>query len=74
VIAENPEVAERVLERIRADGPLSSLDFERERGSTTDWFGMQMNTVRAARGHPSGPVTSRPSSRRPHLTRPRKRR
>jgi uncharacterized protein len=47
VIAENPEVAERVLERIRVDGPLSSLDFERERGGTTDWFGMPMNTVRA---------------------------
>src|ERR687896_591540 len=47
VIAENPEVAERVLERIRAEGPLSSLDFERERGSTTDWFGMPTNTVRA---------------------------
>jgi uncharacterized protein YcaQ len=47
VIAENPEVAKRVLERIRADGPLSSLDFERERGDTTDWFGMPMNTVRA---------------------------
>src|SRR5918999_3467144 len=47
VIAENPEVAERVLERIRADGPLASRDFERERGGTTDWFGMPMNTVRA---------------------------
>ena len=47
VIAENPEVAERVLERIRADGPLSSRDFERERGTTTDWFGMPTNTVRA---------------------------
>jgi uncharacterized protein len=47
VIAENPEVAERVLERIRAEGPLSSRDFERERGSTTDWFGMPTNTVRA---------------------------
>jgi uncharacterized protein len=46
-IAENPEVAERVLERIRAEGPLSSRDFERERGSTTDWFGMPTNTVRA---------------------------
>ena len=44
---ENAEVAERVLERIRADGPLSSLDFERERGATTDWFGMPTNTVRA---------------------------
>ena len=48
VIAEHPEVAERVLERIRAEGPLSSLDFERERGNTTDWFGMPTNTVRAA--------------------------
>ena len=46
-IAENPEVAERVLERIRAEGPLSSRDFERERGNTTDWFGMPTNTVRA---------------------------
>jgi uncharacterized protein YcaQ len=47
VIAENPEVGERVRERIRAEGPLSSRDFERERGSTTDWFGMPTNTVRA---------------------------
>jgi uncharacterized protein len=47
VLAENSEVAERVLERIRADGPLSSLDFEREQGTTTDWFGMPTNTVRA---------------------------
>jgi uncharacterized protein len=36
-----------VLERIRAEGPLSALDFERERGTTTDWFGMPTNTVRA---------------------------
>ena len=47
VLAENAEVAERVLERIRAEGPLSALDFERERGATTDWFGMPTNTVRA---------------------------
>lgn len=47
VIAENGEVAERVLERIRADGPLSALDFEREQGATTDWFGLPTNTVRA---------------------------
>jgi uncharacterized protein YcaQ len=47
VIVENPEVGERVLERIRAEGPLSSRDFERERGSTTDWFGTPTNTVRA---------------------------
>ena len=47
VIEENPEAGERVLERIRSDGPLSSLDFESERGSTTDWFGVPTNTVRA---------------------------
>ena len=47
VLATNPRVAERALERIRADGPLSALDFERERGTTTDWFGMPTNTVRA---------------------------
>jgi uncharacterized protein YcaQ len=46
-LAENAEVAEQVLERIRADGPLSSRDFERERGATTDWFGLPTNVVRA---------------------------
>jgi uncharacterized protein len=47
ILAENAEVAERVLERIRADGPLSALDFERRRGATMDWFGVPTNTVRA---------------------------
>jgi uncharacterized protein len=47
ILAENAEVAERVLERIRTEGPLSALDFERARGPTTDWFGMPTNTVRA---------------------------
>jgi len=47
VLAENAEVAEQVLERIRAEGPLSALDFERERGATTDWFGIPTNTGRA---------------------------
>jgi uncharacterized protein YcaQ len=47
VLAENAEVAERVLERVRADGPLSVVDFERERGATTDWFGAPANVVRA---------------------------
>lgn len=47
LLADNADVAERVLERIRAEGPLSALDFERERGATTDWFGMPTNTVRA---------------------------
>ena len=47
LLAENAEVAERVLDRIRAEGPMSALDFERESGTTTDWFGMPTNTVRA---------------------------
>jgi uncharacterized protein YcaQ len=47
VLSENHEVAERVLDRVRAEGPLSALDFERKRGSTVDWFGMPTNVVRA---------------------------
>ena len=47
VLADNADVARRVLERIRTDGPLSSLDFESEKGATTDWFGAPTNTVRA---------------------------
>jgi uncharacterized protein len=47
ILDDNPRVAERVLERVRAEGPLSSLDFETERGATTDWFGAPTNTVRA---------------------------
>jgi uncharacterized protein YcaQ len=46
-LAENAAVAEQVLERIRAEGPLSSLDFEREDGATKNWFGMPENAVRA---------------------------
>jgi len=46
-LAENAAVAERVLERIRLEGPLSSLDFERATGPTKDWFGMPENAVRA---------------------------
>ena len=46
-LAENATVAERVLERIRAEGPLSSRDFERESGPTKNWFGMPENAVRA---------------------------
>jgi len=46
-LAENAAVAEQVLERIRAEGPLSSADFERQTGPTKDWFGMPENAVRA---------------------------
>jgi uncharacterized protein YcaQ len=47
VLAENAAVAEKVLERIRAEGPLSSADFARETGPTKNWFGMPENAVRA---------------------------
>jgi uncharacterized protein len=46
-LEENAAVAERVLERIRADGPLSSADFEHESGRTKNWFGMPENAVRS---------------------------
>lgn len=46
-LAENAAVAERVLERIRAEGPLSSADFERESSPTKNWFGLPENAVRA---------------------------
>jgi uncharacterized protein len=45
VLAENREVAERVLERIRAEGPLSTLDFER--GPAVEWSWAPTNVVRA---------------------------
>ncbi len=47
VLTDNADVAARTLERIRREGPLSALDFEREQGPTTDWFGMPTNAVRA---------------------------
>jgi uncharacterized protein YcaQ len=46
-LADNAAVAEQVLERIRAEGPLSSADFERESGPTKNWFGLPENAVRA---------------------------
>jgi uncharacterized protein len=39
ILAEHADVAEQVLERVRAEGPLSALDFERRRGPLVDWFG-----------------------------------
>ena len=47
LIDEHPQVAARVLERIRTDGPLSSADFEVEKGAASDWFGAPTNAVRA---------------------------
>jgi uncharacterized protein len=47
VLAENAAVAERLLERIRAEGGLSTLDFAPEHGAAKDWFGMPENVVRA---------------------------
>ena len=47
ILAEHADVAEQVLERVRAEGPLSALDFERRRGSAVDWFGAPTNVVRA---------------------------
>jgi uncharacterized protein YcaQ len=46
-LADNAEVAERVLERIQAKGPVSSRDFEATAGATKDWFGMPENAVRS---------------------------
>jgi uncharacterized protein YcaQ len=47
VLEENADAAARVLERVRVDGPLSALDFEREHGAMVDWFGVTTNIVRA---------------------------
>ena len=44
---ENAVVAEQVLERIRAEGPLSSADFEQQAGATKNWFGAPENAVRS---------------------------
>jgi uncharacterized protein len=46
-LTDNAEVAEKVLERIRTDGPLSSADFEHESGQTKNWFGLPENAVRS---------------------------
>jgi uncharacterized protein YcaQ len=45
ILAENTEVAEHVLERIRLEGPLSTLDFDR--GPAVDWWWAPTNVVRA---------------------------
>ena len=45
VFAEHPEATEAILGRIRAQGPLSSLDFERE--ATIDWYWGPTSRARA---------------------------
>jgi hypothetical protein len=45
ILSENAEVAAQVLGRIRDEGPLSTLDFER--GPAVDWFWAPTNLVRA---------------------------
>ena len=47
ILDEHRDVLDQLLSRIRVEGPLSSLDFERKTGSTTDWFGAPTNVVRA---------------------------
>ena len=46
-LADNAAVAKKVLARIRAEGPLSTHDFEREAGATKNWFGLPENAVRS---------------------------
>ena len=46
-LADNAAVAGQVLERIRVEGPVSSLDFEVTPGATKDWFGLPENAVRS---------------------------
>lgn len=46
-LADNAEVAKRVLGRIRNEGPLSLQDFERQPGATKNWFGLPENAVRS---------------------------
>ena len=45
IFADHPDAVEAVLERIRAEGPLSSLDFERE--PAIDWYWGPTSRVRA---------------------------
>jgi len=48
ILDENAELAEQVIARIRAEGPLSSLDFER--GATGDPWGWEMTPVSLVKG------------------------
>ena len=44
-LTPNAEIAERILARIREEGPLSTLDFER--GPAIDWYWGPTNQIRA---------------------------
>ena len=74
VLAENAEVAERVLERIRSEGPLSALDFER--GPNGRPVGMGRLPADERRARRAGGVLrdrgdrSRAARREPPLLRP----
>ena len=46
-LKENAAVAEQVLERISAEGALSSADFEPKSGATKNWFGLPENAARS---------------------------
>jgi uncharacterized protein YcaQ len=46
-LTENATVAAHVLERIRAEGPVSATDFASAPGATKDWFGLPENAVRS---------------------------
>jgi uncharacterized protein YcaQ len=48
ILAEHADVAEQVLERIRVEGPLSVLDFERRAGQVWVWEWGPSSVVRAA--------------------------
>jgi uncharacterized protein len=50
ILAEHAEVAEQVRERIRAEGPLSVLDFERPSGEVQVWEWGTSSVVRAVLG------------------------
>ena len=44
-LSENRELATQIIDRIRADGPLTALDFES--GRTANWFGTPMSLASA---------------------------
>jgi uncharacterized protein YcaQ len=59
--AEHTELAEQVLERIRAVGPLSVLDFERPSGEVQVWEWGTSSIVRAVLGAYASTYVRRPA-------------